>query len=71
MVTKQLRRMMRTIYLDTSRRLSLLHVCLLTAAGLAPVYILLRYVVAYSFRQLGRDEKYKQIYLNIRVEVGG
>ena len=35
MVTKQLRRMIRTIYLDISRRLSLSNVCLLVATGMA------------------------------------
>lgn len=39
MVMKRLRRMLRTIYLDTSRRLSLVNVCLLAALGKAGYYI--------------------------------
>ena len=39
MVMKRLRRMLRTIYLDTCRRLSLVNVCLLAAIGMAGYYI--------------------------------
>ena len=39
---KGMKRMMRTIYLDATRRLSLFNVCLLAATGISILYILTR-----------------------------